>query len=171
MESKKQKLAEENIADVNENYPKDIWTPLTVLSKQLRWMKEEDFSNQIKDSIKEVFPKRYECMVTSNAKIAKDLIGLTNISIESLKESLRKKCLAKDDYTIAEHIQKNRKGLALLLMADNHREFSINTNPNPITTAVNRYLESNETELDLAIGGMIFDPIKDMQQRKLLNDS
>ena len=166
--AKSKKLAEETGAVVDETYPKDIWTPQKMLSAQLRWMKEKDFSNQVKASIKEVFPKRYEWIATTNVKTADDLIDVTNINIKSLKQSFRKKCITEDDQKIAKHIQENRRDLTLLLMAVDSRKITIHTGLNSITIAVNKYLESNVTELDLAIGGMFLDHIKNMEQRELM---
>lgn len=169
--AKSRKLAEENSVPVDETYPKDILTPKSILAKQLRWMKEEDFSNQVKASIKEVFPRRYEWIVTVNVKNAKDITDVTKLSIESLKQSLLKICIGKDEQEISKFIQKQRKDLAQLLMAGDNRLININSGPNAITDAIHGYLKNNDTELDLAIGGMIIDHIKDMQQRKIINDN
>ena len=114
--------------------------------------------------------KIYWSVVKDMADIKKT-IGVNNITtfnIERLKEEFRKKCIAKDDQKVAKHIQENRKDLAQLLMADDSRKIIVYTGFNSNTIAVNKYLESNETELDLAIGGMFLDHIKNMEQRGLM---
>ena len=134
-------------------------------------MKEKDFSNQIKASIKEVFPKRYELIVSTDIGKTMGVNNITTFNIKRLKEEFRKKCIAKDDQKIAKHIQENRKDLAQLLMADDSRELIVHTGLNSNTIAVNKYLESNETELDLTIGGMFLDYITNMEQRGLMGYS
>ena len=169
--AKSKKLSEETGTVADETYPKDIYTAQQRLSLQLGWMKEEDFSNQIKASIKQIFPKRYEFIVTTEIGNTKGVNNITAFSINRLKKDLQKKCIAKDNQEITKQIQKNRKNLTLLLMADDGRRINVNEDINSLTIAVNKYLESNETELDFAIAGMFLDHIKNMEQRELMKYS
>jgi hypothetical protein len=169
--AKSRKLAEENIAVFSETYPKDMLTPQAIFSKQLRWMKEEDFSNQIKASIKEVFPKRYELLVTTKSDDAQGVVDETKRIIQNFKQCLKNNCKDKNEKTIAEQIQKNRKELTKFLKAGDDTVWTLHTGSKCVKIAINKYLESNETELDLAVSAMLLDHIKNMLQGGQLIDN
>lgn len=169
--AKSRKLAEENTAVGSETYPKEIWTPQAIYSKQLKWIKKEDFSNQIKASIKEVFPKRYELLVTEKADDARGVADETKRIIQNFKQCLKNNCTRKNEKAIAEQVQQERKELAKFLKAGDNTNWILHSGSKCVTIAINKYLESNETELDLAISGMLLDHIKNMLQSGKLVDN
>jgi hypothetical protein len=160
---KSRKLArEKDSVVVSETYPEDIRAPQSIFSTQLGWMKEEDFSNQIKAGIKEVFPSRYELLVTSKADNAQDVADETERIIQKFKQCLNNNCKEGNEQTIAQLIQKQRKELAKHLKANDNTVWSLHTGSKCVTIAINKYLETNQTELDLAVSGLILDHIKNM---------
>lgn len=157
-------MKEEKLVFEDETGPKDNLTPKSILAKQMRWMKEEDFSNQVKASIKEVFHERYEWIVTADGKNPQRIIDLTKLCMESVKKNLLKMCIGKDQQEISKFIQKNRKDLARLLISGRRYQIQVNCSFKAITDAINDYAKDNDTELDLAIGGMIMDHLEAMRE-------
>lgn len=169
---KSRKLArEKDSVVVSETYPENVRAPQSIFSIQLRWMKEEDFSNQIKASIKEIFPRRYELLVTAKSNDAQDVVDETSRIIQNFKQCLKSNCKDKTENIIAEQIQQKRKELAKLLKANDDSSWTLGTGNKCVRIAINIYLEKNESELDLAVTGMFLDHVQDMLQSGRLVDN
>lgn len=183
--AKSKKLAEENGAPVAENYPKDILTPQVILSKQLAWMKGNDFSNKIKASIKEVFPQRYERIIrteedkitlsrstaiqTYASKIVEahaETIEATDTLLGNFINICKESCKEYGEEYIAKTIQGNRAYYTQILMT-NENTIVTSKNPTRLKIGVEKYLEKHNTNLSLAVCGMILDHLELVQKQDL----
>jgi hypothetical protein len=101
-------------------------------------------------------------LVTSKADNAQDVADETERIIQKFKQCLNNNCKEGNEQTIAQLIQKQRKELAKHLKANDNTVWSLHTGSKCVTIAINKYLETNQTELDLAVSGLILDHIKNM---------
>lgn len=163
---KSNNLAKNNLASVDETYPKNIRTPQEIVNTQLRWMKEKEFSNQIEEAITQIFQKRYTHVVANQESEGPDLntIQVTSNLIKKLKTALRDNCKSRNDEEIATEIQSNRDSYQKLLIADNNECIVTTSDPSRHEKAVNKFLEDNQGSLDLALCGMILDHLRSMKE-------
>lgn len=150
------------------NFPKDIRCASARLKTQLEWMNEQDFLEYVEGGIQGCIERRFEMymVATSQVEIKKN----TDMAIKNLKESIRSNCPMNSEQEIADNILENREHFTKLLMAGDKKSYRLpeGCELKFFKNAVENYLKSNTTTLDLAISGLVIDHLEKVEKKELL---